>query len=738
MEDAPAPLFEKNKNPNYIDFKEYKIDYNKSSFDILIGLIKEGVIIKSLTYNTKISQNDLSKLTNVIYNSTEELYEFIKNIFEQKKAIIKEVTKEKMILIIIIYDALKMKEKEIEINLICQIYTEDDISRLIDRCFELEKEIKIIKDNNKEIIKKYEKIEEENKKLKEENIQINNDISILKDKISIIFGSLDKINNQMMNNNQINKNNFLVNNNIIPNNNQINKDNNLMNFNQKIIDKNIPNNNQDNINHIKNINHMENNNNTQNYNQIKNNIPIYKNQIITPTQDTPGNNFDVIILGTGLKESILACLLTKYPKEEKAPWESGAKILQLDRNNYYGSDSASLNLKELWKYFRNKKEHPKQYGKNIEWNVDLIPKLIMANGSLVKILLKTNVSKYLEWKNIDRTFVFQFDKGGMFSKGKGKIIKIPNSASEALKCDLMGLLEKNRIKKFLQFVMGYDKNNWNTQKGLGPQSKFKDIIKQFGLEPFTVDLIGHVVSLYTNEDFLEKESIKSIDKIKLYCNSFGLYGKSPFIYPIWGLSQLSEAFSRFCSLYGGTYILNRDIEDILYDQDGNFRGIKSQGEEIYGKILITEPSYIKTWNMVKSIGKIFRRICVLDHPIRKTEDVHSCQIIIPSTQINRKNDIIIHVFNWSYLVCKRGYYLAIISTIVERSNPSDEIQPAMDIISPVLETFDKVSEIYSPIDKSYRGNIYITSSYDQQSHFENDIDDAIDIYEKITGLKLDL
>jgi Rab GDP dissociation inhibitor len=30
----------------------------------------------------------------------------------------------------------------------------------------------------------------------------------------------------------------------------------------------------------------------------------------------------------------------------------------------------------------------------------------MANGKLVKILLKTKVAKYLEWKAIDGTFVY--------------------------------------------------------------------------------------------------------------------------------------------------------------------------------------------------------------------------------------------------------------------------------------------------------------------------------------------
>ena len=134
--------------------------------------------------------------------------------------------------------------------------------------------------------------------------------------------------------------------------------------------------------------------------------------------------------------------------------------------------------------------------------------------------------------------------------------------------------------------------------------------------------------------------------MQLYFNSFGIYGNSPFIYPVYGLSGLVEGFSRLYSFYGGTYMINRDIEDILYDENGNFKGIKSQGEEAYGKILITESSYIQKFNKVKSVGKVIRRICILDHPIPNTNDVASCQIILPQKQINRKNDIFIAVLNY--------------------------------------------------------------------------------------------
>jgi len=448
--------------------------------------------------------------------------------------------------------------------------------------------------------------------------------------------------------------------------------------------------------------------------------------------------YDVIVLGTGLKECMLAGLLAKFPK--KTPGEEkkeGAKILQLDRNGYYGSDSASLNLTNLWKHF-GKGEVPKQYGENRDWNVDLIPKYIMANGSLVKLLLKTNVSQYLEWKAVDGTFVYQFDKGGVFSKAKGVIHKVPATAGEAMKSSLMGLLEKNRFRKFMTFIQDYDAKDPKTQNGLLPDAKFSEFFKKYGLEPNTIDFVGHAVALYTNDDYLEKKAIVTIDKMQLYMNSFGRYGNSPFIYPVWGLSGLAEGFSRLCALYGGTYMLNRDVDEILFDENGNFRGIKSQGEEAYGKILITEPSYVQKLNKVKPTGQVIRRICILNHTVPNTKDVDSCQIIIPQKQVNRKNDIFIAVLNSTHSVCKKGYYLAIISTMVETKDPKAELKPAMDIIGEPLEIFDKVSDIYEPIDTSFKDNIFITTSFDPQSHFENDTDNVIDIYQKITDTKLDL
>ena len=60
----------------------------------------------------------------------------------------------------------------------------------------------------------------------------------------------------------------------------------------------------------------------------------------------------------------------------------------------------------------------------------------------------------------------------------------------------------------------------------------------------------------------------------------------------------------------------------------------------------------------------------------------------------------------------------------------------MDIIGNAFECFDKIYSYYEPVDNSFKDNIYISNSLLPQSHFENDFDDIIDEFQKITETKL--
>ena len=57
------------------------------------------------------------------------------------------------------------------------------------------------------------------------------------------------------------------------------------------------------------------------------------------------------------------------------------------------------------------------------------------------------------------------------------------------------------------------------------------------------------------------------------------YGNSPYIYPLYGLGELPQGFARLSAIYGGTYMLNKPVEEIVYD-NGVAVGVKSEGEVI--------------------------------------------------------------------------------------------------------------------------------------------------------------
>lgn len=440
--------------------------------------------------------------------------------------------------------------------------------------------------------------------------------------------------------------------------------------------------------------------------------------------------YDAIICGTGLKECIISGLLA----------QKGKKVLHLDRNSYYGADCASLNLTNLWEKFRPGQDPPAEFGHNRDWNVDMIPKFVMANGKLVKMLLKTTVDKYLEWKTVEGTYVYQYSKGGFFSSGGGKIFKVPGNDSEALKSSLMGLWEKKRCKNFFVYIQDIEEDNPDTWGKIDIKAQpMADVFKKFKLEANTIDFIGHAVAMHINDNYLDEPAYLTIQKIKLYIDSIGRYGEHPFLYPIYGLGGIPEGFSRFCAIHGGTYMLNKPIDEILFGSDGKVVGVKSGDEEAKAPIVICDPSYVRdTTGNITSVGRVIRSICILDHPIPNTKDSTSTQIIIPQKQVKRNSDIFINMVSGGHAVCAQGLYVAMVSTIVETDDPESEIEPALALLGDILEQFTTIQDLYAPAHDGTENNLFITTSYDPTSHFESASDDVLSIYKRIFGEDYDL
>ncbi|KAJ3342412.1 Rab GDP dissociation inhibitor alpha [Entophlyctis luteolus] len=434
-------------------------------------------------------------------------------------------------------------------------------------------------------------------------------------------------------------------------------------------------------------------------------------------RDQQNDDYDVIVLGTGLTECILSGLLSI----------EGKKVLHVDRNDYYGGSTASLHLSQLYSKFKGIPA-PESFGKDREFNVDLIPKFAMASGEFVNILYHTDVTRYLEFRQVEGSFVYR----------DGTISKVPSSTTEALGSPLLSIAEKARAKSFFEFVQNYDFSNPSTQQGLDlNEVTMRSVYKHFSLEAGAQDFIGHALALHFDDSYLDKPAKDTYERICLYVNSLARYGKSPYIYPVHGLGELPQGFARLSAIHGGTYMLAQPVDEVLYDSNGKFSGIRSGSETATAKLVIGDPSYFPT-KVRKTGQKVLRAICLLNHPIPNTNNADSVQIVIPQNQVGRSSDIYIACISSAHSVAASGHYVAIVSTVVSDTvtDAESEVDAGVKLLGTVTEKFVHVDDLYEPIADGASDGVFVSKSYDATSHFESTTEDVKDIYKRVTGVEL--
>ena len=384
----------------------------------------------------------------------------------------------------------------------------------------------------------------------------------------------------------------------------------------------------------------------------------------------------------------------------------GKKVLHIDKNEHYGGECASLNLTQLYKRFRPEMNPPASFGKDRQYNIDLVPKFMMADEELVRVLVHTDVTRYIEFRQISGSFVLK-DK---------RLIRVPAGPEEVtLKDIIFGPFEMYRLKNFLSFIDSFNEQDAKTFSPFSTnpsEMPMRLIFDQFGLGNSARELIGHSLALHNDDSYLERQAKETFYRIQLYKRSALRFGKSPYIYPSYGLSELPQGFARLSAIYGGTYMLEKPFDGLVYNEDnGTVCGVKSGMQTFHCRAVIGDPSYFP--EKVKKIGRIIRAICILQHPIPSTSSSDSAQIIIPRSQIGRKYDIYIACISSSHCISPPGIHIAIVSTVVENdAYPELEIRPGLELLGIIADKFVYLSDMCVPVEDGRSDNVFISKSMD--------------------------
>jgi Rab GDP dissociation inhibitor len=102
----------------------------------------------------------------------------------------------------------------------------------------------------------------------------------------------------------------------------------------------------------------------------------------------------------------------------------------------------------------------------------------------------------------------------MFSSEKIAVCKVPADEIEAAKSSLMGIFEKTRLVKFINYLLKLelsDKKTWGDHDlNKVPMSK---IYEKFGFCENTIDFLGHAVALHHSDTYLVEPAYDTLAKM---------------------------------------------------------------------------------------------------------------------------------------------------------------------------------------------------------------------------------
>uniref|UniRef100_A0AAQ6IH19 Rab proteins geranylgeranyltransferase component A n=1 Tax=Anabas testudineus TaxID=64144 RepID=A0AAQ6IH19_ANATE len=184
------------------------------------------------------------------------------------------------------------------------------------------------------------------------------------------------------------------------------------------------------------------------------------------------------------------------------------------------------------------------------FNIDLVSKLMYSRGSLVDLLIKSNVSRYAEFKNVSRVLTYRH----------GNIEQVPCSRADVFASRQLSVVEKRKLMRFLTSCVEETEQQqaYNGQ----PYLEFlRDQKLGENLEHFLLHSIAMVTEDAPTEDGLAAT--------RHFLRSLGRYGNTPFLFPVYGLGEIPQCFCRMCAVFGGIYCLRHSVHCLLVDKDTN-------------------------------------------------------------------------------------------------------------------------------------------------------------------------
>ncbi|KAM9110541.1 rab proteins geranylgeranyltransferase component A 2 [Megaptera novaeangliae] len=327
---------------------------------------------------------------------------------------------------------------------------------------------------------------------------------------------------------------------------------------------------------------------------------LYVSSYEVPAKDTPENSGEV----TDTAETLVKEEYCGY-KTYKHRVSDGAK----DEIKPILEDNSDLPK-------RNRITYSQIVEEGRRFNIDLVSKLLYSQGLLIDLLIKSNVSRYAEFKNVTRILAFR----------EGKVEQVPCSRADVFNSKELTMVEKRMLMKFLTFCLDYEQ--YPDEYQAFTQCSFSEYLKTKKLTPSLQHFVLHSIAMMSESSCTTIEGLKAI---KNFLQCLGRFGNTPFLFPLYGQGEIPQCFCRMCAVFGGIYCLRHKVQCLVVDKEsGRCKAIIDHlGQRINAKYFIVEDSYLseETCSNVQ-YEQISRAVLITDQSILKTDSDQQISILI--------------------------------------------------------------------------------------------------------------
>ncbi|KAM8952828.1 rab proteins geranylgeranyltransferase component A 1 [Pelodytes ibericus] len=316
------------------------------------------------------------------------------------------------------------------------------------------------------------------------------------------------------------------------------------------------------------------------------------------------------------------------------------------------------------------------------FNIDLVSKFLYSRGMLINLLIKSNVSRYTEFKNITRILICH----------EGKVEQVPCSRADVFSSKQLSMIEKRTLMKFLTFCADYEQQVEEYQDH--KETTFSEFLNAKRLTKSLQNFVLYSIAMVS-------PSANTMDGLKAtqhFLRCLGCYGNTPFLFPLYGLGELPQCFCRMCAVFGGVYCLHHSLQCLVVDGETKRckAVIDNRGKRISCNYIILADSYLSEDVSANVCYKqISRAILITDHSILKSESDQQISVLTVPPEEEGQNTVSVTELCSSTMTCTKNTYLVHLTCSSSKVTAKEDLEPVVQ----KLFTLNTESEIDAGGDK---------------------------------------